>query len=80
VAALCQELRAAWFGDPVIIVGTMPAAIAAAVPAIAMIFFGQDYQTIFVEIEIDAFNQLFHGWEWFGSPGRGCFFFLSVGV
>ena len=39
----------------------MTAAATAAIASVAMIFFGQDHQAVFIVVEIDAFDQLFHG-------------------
>jgi hypothetical protein len=45
-------------------------AVTAAIAAVEVIFFSQDHQTVFIEIEIDAFNQLFHGVFLSAAPGR----------
>ena len=58
--SLGEEVRPARLRDPVVIIRAVPAAIAAAIATIEMIFFGQDHQPVFAEIKIDAFNQLFH--------------------
>jgi hypothetical protein len=38
----------------------VPAAAAAAISPGEMEFFGQDHQAVFVIVEIDSFNQVFH--------------------
>lgn len=57
---LCDQLRAAGFSDAFIVEGAVSAAVAAAISSFEMIFGRQDHQALFVEIEVDAFLQLFH--------------------
>ena len=60
VMSVCKELRAARFGNAIVLIRAMPAAAAAAIAAVKMIFFGQDNQTVVVIVEVDPFDQIFH--------------------
>jgi len=70
--ALGSQLGPAGFGNPVVVIGAVAAAVAAAVTAVKMEFFGEDHQAVFVVVEVDVFNQLIHGWFWllFEAAGR----------
>lgn len=59
--SLPEEQGAAGFRDLFIVIRAMPAAVAAAKTFFEMVFFGQDQVSIFVIVEVVAFNPIrFH--------------------
>jgi hypothetical protein len=56
IVSLCQQLGPPGLADPVVVKGAMPAAIAAAIAAVEVIFLRQDHQALLVIIKIYIFN------------------------